>query len=183
VRILAATHRDLEAEVAGGTFRADLYFRLNVVRIRIPPLRERKADILPLFRFFVDKFNGQFNRAFTRIAPEAETRLLAYPWPGNTREIRNTAERIVLLEKGDTILPAHLASLRQKTDDHEATGRPAGLLPQGITLDEMEKSYILEALKIKKGNKVQAARSLGITRSALLYRMEKYGIKTPRGSG
>ncbi|MBM4388954.1 MAG: sigma-54-dependent Fis family transcriptional regulator, partial [Deltaproteobacteria bacterium] len=176
VRIVAATHRDLEAEVAGGTFRADLYFRLNVVRIRIPPLRERRADILPLFRFFVHKFNEQFNRTFARIAPEAEARLLAYPWPGNTREIRNTAERIVLLEKGDMILPAHLASLSGKAGDHEAMGRPTDLLPQGVTLDEMEKSYILEALRMKKGNKVQAARSLGITRSALLYRMAKYGI-------
>lgn len=180
VRIIAATHRDLETEVTRGAFRADLYFRLNVVKIGIPPLRERKADILPLFRFFVDKFNGQFNRAFSRIAPEAEARLLAYPWPGNTREIRNTAERIVLLEKGDTILPSHLSSLSQKAEDREGMGRPASLSPQGIILDDVEKDYIREALMIKKGNKVQAARFLGITRSALLYRMEKYGIKARR---
>lgn len=180
VRIIAATNKDLEAEVKKGTFRADLYFRLNVVRVCIPPLRDRKEDILPLFRFFVERFNGQFNKGFVRIAPAAKEQLLAYPWPGNIREIRNTAERIVLLEKGDTILRTHLSSLSQKTDDREGMGHQPSLSPQGIILEEVEKSYIREALRIKKGNKVQAARFLGITRSALLYRMEKHGIKVPK---
>ena len=111
-----------------------------------------------------------------RIAPEAEEQLLAYPWPGNIREIRNTAERIVLLEKGETIRGTHLASLNQKAGDEERGGSQSALSPQGITLGEVEKNYIREALRIKQGNKVQAARILGITRSALLYRMEKYGI-------
>jgi two-component system NtrC family response regulator len=147
-----------------------------VVKIFIPPLRVRTEDILPLFRFFVERFNEQFNKGFVRIAPEAEEQLLAYSWPGNIREIRNMAERIVLLEKGDTIMGTHLASLNQKVGDQEHGGYRPALSPQGITLDEVEKNYIREALKIKQGNKVQAARILGITRSALLYRMEKYGI-------
>jgi two-component system, NtrC family, response regulator AtoC len=176
VRIVAATSKDLEAEVTKGTFRADLYFRLNVVKVCIPSLRDRKEDILPLFRFFVERFNEQFNKGFVRIAPEAEEQLLAYPWPGNIREIRNMAERIVLLEKGDTILGTHLASLSQHVGDQERGGYRPALSAQGITLDEVEKNYIQEALRIKQGNKVQAARILGITRSALLYRMEKYGI-------
>jgi two-component system, NtrC family, response regulator AtoC len=176
VRIIAATNRDLEAEVTMGTFRADLYFRLNVVKVFIPSLRDRKKDILPLFRFFVERFNEQFNKGFVRIAPEAEEQLLAYSWPGNIREIRNMAERIVLLEKGDMVLGTHLASLNRKVGDQERRGFQPALSPQGVILGEVEKNYIREALRIKQGNKVQAARILGITRSALLYRMEKYGI-------
>jgi two-component system response regulator AtoC len=181
VRIIAATNRNLEGEVEKGNFRADLYFRLNVVKLFIPPLRIRKEDILPLFRFFVERFNEQFNKRFLRVDAEAEEQLLAYPWPGNVREVRNTAERIILLEKGDAILRTHLSSLSQKAGDREEMGRQPALSPQGIILDEVEKNYIREALRIKKGNKVQAARFLGITRSALLYRMEKYGIKAPQG--
>lgn len=180
VRIIAASNRDLEREVEKGNFRADLYFRLNVVKLSIPPLRVRKEDILPLFRFFIERFNEQFNKRFLRIDADAEEQLLAYPWPGNVREIRNTAERIILLEKGDTILETHLSCLHQKHGDREERGRQPALSSQGIILDEVEKNYILEALKIKKGNKVQAARILGITRSALLYRMEKHGIKAPQ---
>jgi len=180
VRILAATNKDLESEVKKGSFRDDLYFRLNVVKLSIPPLRARKEDILPLFRFFVDRFNEQFKKGFIEISKEAEENILAYPWPGNIRELRNAVERIILLEKGDTILGKHLAFLM-------GTEREAGekvefklhLPPQGIVLEEVEKQYILEALKMKKGNKVQAANMLGISRSALLYRMEKYGIKIP----
>jgi len=179
VRIIAATNRDLESEVEKGNFRADLYFRLNVVRLLIPPLRIRKEDILPLFRFFIERYNEQFNKRFLRIDADAEEQLLAYPWPGNIREVRNTAERIILLEKGDVILRTHLSSLSQKAGDREAMGRPPALSPQGIILDEVEKNYIREALRMKKDNKVQAAKLLGITRSALLYRMEKYGIKAP----
>jgi DNA-binding NtrC family response regulator len=172
----------LETEVEKGNFRADLYFRLNVVKIFIPPLRVRKDDILPLFRFFVERFNEQFNKKFLRLDADAEEQLLAYPWPGNIREIRNTAERIILLEKGDTILRSHLSSLSQRVGDLEERGLQPPLSPQGVILDEVEKNYIREALRIKKGNKVQTARFLGITRSALLYRLEKYGIKAPRVS-
>ena len=178
VRIIAATNRDLEGEVEKGNFRADLYFRLNVVKIFIPPLRVRRSDILPLFRFFVDRFNEQFKKRFFLIDTDAEEQLLAYSWPGNIREVRNTAERIVLLENGDTIRGAHLSCLGQKAGDRDGKGHQPALSPQGLNLDELEKNYIREALRIKKGNKVQAARILGITRSALLYRMEKYGIKT-----
>jgi DNA-binding NtrC family response regulator len=179
VRIIAASNRELEKEVENGNFRADLYFRLNVVKLSIPPLRVRKEDILPLFRFFIERFNEQFKKRFLRIDVDAEEQLLAYPWPGNVREIRNTAERIILLEKGDAILRTHLSSLGQKVGDREGMGYQPSFSPQGIILDEVEKNYIREALKMKKGNKVQAAKFLGITRSALLYRMEKHGIKAP----
>jgi len=178
VRIIAATNRDLESEVKKENFRDDLYFRLNVVKLHIPPLRERKEDILPLFRFFLDRFNEQFKKSFIQISQEAEERILSYPWLGNIRELRNTAERIVLLEKSDTILGKHLSFLTGKEGPPEATGRFQPFIPpQGIILDEVEKEYILEALRIRKGNKSKAAKMLGISRSALIYRMGKYGIE------
>jgi len=178
VRIIAATNKDLESEIKKGNFRDDLYFRLNVVKIEIPPLRERKEDILPLFRFFIERFNEQFKKRFIQISKEAEESILSYPWIGNIRELRNTVERIVLLEKGDTVLGIHLSFLPKETE-HPEEGVPfkPHLPSQGIILDEVEKHYILEALKIKKGNKLQAAKMLGISRSTLLYRMQKHGIK------
>jgi len=179
VRIIAATNKDLDSEIKKGNFRDDLYFRLNVVRLQIPPLRERKEDILPLLRFFVDRFNEQFKKGFVLISKEAEEKVLSYPWTGNIRELRNAVERIVLMEKGDTILGKHLSFLSRGTEPPEEGVQFKPRLPsQGIVLDEVEKHYILEALKIKKGNKLQAAKMLGISRSALLYRMQKHGIKT-----
>jgi DNA-binding NtrC family response regulator len=178
VRIIAATNKDLESEVKKGNFRDDLYFRLNVVKLHIPPLRERKEDILPLFRFFVHRFNEQFKKSFVETSQEAEECIVSYPWLGNVRELRNTAERIVLLEKGDTILGKHLSFLtgREGPSDETARFKPF-IPPQGIILDKVEKEYILEALRMKKGNKSEAAKMLGVSRSALIYRMEKYGIE------
>jgi two-component system response regulator AtoC len=179
VRIIAATNKDLESEVKEGNFRDDLYFRLNVVKLHIPPLRERKEDILPLFRFFVQRFNEQFKKSFVEISQEAEECIVSYPWLGNVRELRNTAERILLLEKGDTIVDKHLSFLAGREGPPEETVRFKPFIPpQGIILDKVEKEYILEALRMKKGNKIQAAKMLGISRSALIYRMQKHGIKT-----
>jgi transcriptional regulator with PAS, ATPase and Fis domain len=179
LRIIAATNKDLQSETAKGNFRDDLYFRLNVVRLRIPPLRERREDILPLFRFFVAQFNEQFKKGFREILREAEERILNHPWPGNIRELRNVVERIVLLEKGEKVESKHLAFLEgcEAPAPQMASTKP-GIPPQGIVLDEVEKAYIKEALRIKKGNKIQAAKLLGISRSALLYRMEKYDISS-----
>ena len=179
VRIVAATNKDLESEVNKGNFRDDLYFRLNVVKLHIPPLRERKEDILPLFRFFITRFNEQFKKEFFQISKEAEETILSYSWTGNIREIRNAVERIVLLEKGDTILGKHLSFLTGEERASEETVRFKPFIPpQGIILDEVEREYILEALRVKKGNKSEAAKMLGISRSALIYRIEKYGIKS-----
>lgn len=178
IRIIAATNKDLEDEVRKGNFRDDLYFRLNVVRLYVPPLRERREDILPLFRFFLARFNDQFQKRFTRISAEAEAFLLRYAWPGNVRELRNAAERAVLMEKGDTIMEKHFSFLAGKEDPGPGRPSPAPLIPSsGIVWDELEKSYLREALRLKKGNKIQAARLLGITRSALLYRLEKHRLK------
>jgi DNA-binding NtrC family response regulator len=178
VRIIAATNKDLESEVKKRNFRDDLYFRLNVVKLTIPPLRDRREDLLPLSRFFLERFNEQFKKGFLQISGEAEEQIHSYPWPGNVRELRNAVERIVLLEKGDTILGKHLSFLREKGEEKTDALELKLFIPtQGIVLDEVEKRFILEALRMKKGNKIQAARLLGISRSALIYRMEKYGIK------
>ncbi len=177
VRIIAATNKDLEAEVRKGNFRDDLFFRLNVVKLFISPLREREEDILPLFKFFMERFNEQFKKGFVHISKEAEEKILHYPWPGNIRELKNTVERIVLLERGDTVLAKHLSFLGERREKRDSAAFKPTLPPQGILLEEVEKGFILEALRMKKGNKVQAAKMLGISRSALIYRMEKYGIR------
>lgn len=178
VRIIAATNKDLDSEIKKGNFRDDLYFRLNVVRLHIPPLRERKEDILPLFRFFINRFNEQFKKGFAQISKEAEEKILVYPWTGNIREVRNAVERIILLEKGDTILGKHLSFLSEGEENREEGFQFRPFIPsRGIILEDIEREYILEALRMKKGNKIQAAKMLGISRSALLYRMQKYGIK------
>jgi two-component system, NtrC family, response regulator AtoC len=177
VRIIAATNKNLSAEVGKGNFRDDLYFRLNVVRLQIPPLRERKEDILPLFRFFGGRFNEQFKKGFLQVSKEAEEILLSHPWPGNVRELRNSAERIILLENGDTVLGRHLSFLLEREIPGTASAPCKPVIPsQGIVLDEVMKEYIIEALRLKRGNKIQTAKILGISRSALIYRMEKYGI-------
>lgn len=177
VRIVAATNKDLEAEVKKGNFRDDLFFRLNVVKISIPPLRERREDILPLFKFFMERFNEQFKKRFVQISKEAEEKILLYSWPGNIRELKNSVERIVLLEQGDIILGKHLSFLSERREQREGVSFKPILPAHGINLEEIEKGFILEALKMKKGNKAQAAKMLGISRSALIYRMEKHGIK------
>lgn len=177
IRIIAATNKNLAEEVKKGKFREDLFYRLNVVKILIPPLRERAEDILVLFKFFISRFNEQFQKNFVKISLEAEKFLLQYSWPGNVRELRNAAERIVLLEKGDTISIKHLSFLADLAAELPPDEFKVSIPPQGLVLDEVMKKYILEALRIKKGNKLQAARLLGISRSALIYRMGKYGIE------
>jgi len=169
VRVIAATNVDLRAALEQGTFREDLYYRLNVVPMNIPPLRERKEDIPYLVEHFAKKFGGQ-------ISESALERLMSYHWPGNVRELENVVERSVLLAQGP----------RVEADDVKidtAPRRPAAatggdhFLPEGMTLDEYEQSVIREALKRADGNKSQAARLLGLTRNALRYRLAQMGIE------
>jgi DNA-binding NtrC family response regulator len=178
VRIIAASNRPLASWVAQGRFREDLYFRLNVVGLTIPPLRERPADILPLFKFFLQRFNEQFRKNFHRITPEAQEILLGYSWPGNVREMRNIAERLVLLEYGECVLPDHLSPLSWEESPEDRPG--SAMERENLNLESMEKSYLEEALRRTRGNQVRAACLLGITRSALLYRLNKYGLQQPK---
>ena len=164
-RILAASNRDLEAEVKAGRFREDLFYRLNVVELNLPPLRERREDILPL----ANLFTAEFARNRARLAEATVNCLQNYPWPGNVRELRNAIERAVLLSQSELILPEHLpAKLR------EAVKSAAPLPPMDAqTMDEIERHAILAALKQHKSNRTETAKALGISRRALLYKLQR----------
>lgn len=177
IRVVAATNTPLEQSVREGRFRKDLYYRLNVARIVLPPLRERKEDIIPLVHFFMRKFNKKFNKKFDHIAPEAEKIILNYPWDGNVREIKNTIERIILMEEGQSIKPHHFSFLC--TDQPEKTKqnvKEITMPPDGVDLNEINKQLVLKALKKSHGNKAEAARLLNISRPTLVYRIRKYQI-------
>jgi len=169
VRVIAATNVDLRAALEQGTFREDLYYRLNVVPMNIPPLRERKEDIPYLVEHFAKKFGGE-------ISEGAMERLMSYHWPGNVRELENVVERSVLLAQGPRVEPS---DVKIDTAPRRANAATAGdhFLPEGMTLDEYEQSVIREALKRANGNKSQAARLLGLTRNALRYRLAQMGIE------
>jgi DNA-binding NtrC family response regulator len=172
VRLIAATNRDLRAALEEGTFREDLYYRLNVVPIDIAPLRERKEDIPELVNLFVSRFSEDSRKPVEGITPEAMQILVNYHWPGNVRELQNVIERGCALAKGSVLEAAdiHLDSRPAKT----ANG--AGFLPEGMTLEQWEDELVQEALRRANGNKSQAARLLGLSRNALRYRLSKIGI-------
>lgn len=168
VRFIAATNRDLSESVRKGEFREDLYWRLNVISIYIPPLRERKEDIIPLAKFFIDKFNREMRRNIKGLAKEVEELFLIYDWPGNVRELKNVIERAVILGKGDYITPDLLP---KEIRDLKSEARFLS------SLDQLEKEAIEKALRETGGNVSKAARILGVSRDLLRYRMKKYGIK------
>lgn len=170
VRVIAATNVNLRAALEQGRFREDLYYRLNVLPINIPALRERPEDIVPLSQHFLEKFgNGQ-----QRLKPEAFEKLLAHSWPGNVRELENVMERSLLLA-ADPLLGA--ADIRIDLAPSKAAAKEGGMfLPPGMTLDEYEQAILREALRRSNGNKSQAARLLGITRNALRYRLSQMGL-------
>jgi DNA-binding NtrC family response regulator len=172
VRLIAATNRDLREALEQGTFREDLYYRLNVVPIDIAPLRQRKEDIPELVNLFISRFDQDSAKKITGISPEAVQVLVNYYWPGNVRELQNIIERACALSKGRVLEASdiHLDSRPAKTDS-------AGtFLPEGMTLERWEDEMILEALRRANGNKSLAARLLGLSRNALRYRLSKIGI-------
>jgi DNA-binding NtrC family response regulator len=173
VRLIAATNRDLRAALEEGTFREDLYYRLNVVPIDIAPLRERKEDIPDLVNLFVARFTGESGKPVEGINPQAMQILGNYHWPGNVRELQNIVERACALAKGSVLEPGdiHLDVRPAKSGN----GAP-GFLPDGMTLEQWEDEMVQEALRRANGNKSQAARLLGISRNALRYRLSKIGI-------
>jgi two-component system response regulator AtoC len=173
VRIMAATNRDLAAEVAAGRFRADLFYRLRVIPITLPPLRERREDIQPLVKHFVAHFNREFGKKVREIAPEAEALLNGYAWPGNVRELRNVIERAVLLADGETI---GARELPLEVTAPMATAASPTLPDAGVKLDEMERRLLVEALERVHGNQSQAAALLGLSRHQVRTRMKRYGL-------
>jgi DNA-binding NtrC family response regulator len=172
VRLIAATNRDLRQALEQGTFREDLYYRLNVVPIDIAPLRERKEDIPDLVNLFVSRC-GESGKVMEGITPQAMQILVNYHWPGNVRELQNIIERACALSKGSLLEAAdiHIDARPSKPGN----GAP-GFLPEGMTLEQWEDEMVQEALRRANGNKSQAARLLGLSRNALRYRLSKIGI-------
>jgi two-component system response regulator HydG len=177
IRMIAATNRDLRAALEEGTFREDLYYRLNVVPIDIPPLREHKEDIPDLVNHFLVRFAADSEKEIEGITPAAVSALMGYHWPGNIRQLENSVERAVALSSGRMIdvVDIHLDTTQGKS---VATGSsPADqFLPAGVTLEQWEDNMIREALRRANGNKSQAARLLGLSRNALRYRLGKLGV-------
>jgi DNA-binding NtrC family response regulator len=173
VRLIAATNRDLREALEQGTFREDLYYRLNVVPIDIAPLRQRKEDIPDLVNLFISRFAGDSGKQVKSISPEAMQILVSYHWPGNVRELQNIIERACALAKG-TVL--EVGDIHLDVRPAKAANGAGGFLPEGMTLEHWEDEMIREALRRANGNKSQAARLLGLSRNALRYRLSKIGI-------
>ena len=174
VRIIAATNQDLRAALEQGTFREDLYYRLNVVPLNIPPLRDRKQDIPFLANHFIRKLAADSGSAVESITDAAMERLMAYHWPGNVRELENVIERSLVLCRGSQL---NAGDVRLESAPRPRSQNGQHFLPEGLTLDQYEQELIREALRRADGNKSHAARLLGLTRNALRYRLTQMGLE------
>ena len=174
VRVVAATARDLEADVAEGKFRADLYYRINVVRIHLPALRERSEDIPELVRHFVDRFNRRLGLHVTGVSAAAMRALVEYPWPGNVRELENVVERAMVLTDGPQLEVEQLPTLA--TPAPRADGASPLDLSVKRRTDDLERALIKEALERTRGNRTRAAKLLDLSHRALLYKIRDYGL-------
>jgi two-component system, NtrC family, response regulator AtoC len=180
VRVIAATNRPLEKMIQEGTFRSDLYYRLNVVPINIPPLRDRGEDIIILAEYFLKQFSLQMGKQEPFLSSQAKEQLMKYSWPGNIRELKNIMERVVILNHDETIEEHHLHFLNKREEQHEKLMEQDPLLDRDFSLEKylekIEIRFIVEALKLEKWNITRAAEKLGISRYALQRRIEKYNI-------
>ena len=176
VRIIAATNRDLGRALEEGAFRKDLYYRLKVFPLRLPPLRERREDILPLAHHFIARFSHEMGREVREIHPEAQSCLTGYDWPGNVRELRNVLERALILASGPMLHVEHLPSEVGAPVPPPDKAVPMALPAEGVRLEEVERDLVRQALEATGGNQVRAARLLGISRDALRTRMKKFGF-------
>ncbi len=169
-RLIAATNKDLEDRVRKGEFRDDLFFRLNVINIKIPPLRNRKEDIPLLVEHFIDFYSHKYNKKITGVSPRLLEKLLGYDWPGNIRELKNIIERAVILsDKGILDIEDVIFPLKSRDE--------INIQKKLLSLKEVEKNHIVQVLKATRGNKSEAARLLGITRTTLRKKIKEYGIK------
>jgi DNA-binding NtrC family response regulator len=180
VRVIAATNRNLEEAVRAGRFREDLYYRLKVIPILLPPLRDRREDIPILVQHFLDHYNREFHKNARTVSPEAMEVLIRYPWHGNIRELKNVIERIMILEDKLAIdvsdLPESLRNGRGGSESSQGQRFQGALALGGMTLEDMEREAIRAALEQTGNNQVRAARLLGITRDTLRYRLKKFGM-------
>jgi DNA-binding NtrC family response regulator len=176
VRVIAATNRNLEEEVAKGRFRQDLFYRLNVLPIALPPLRGHVEDIPVLAAFFVDGFNREFRKGVLGATPASVKLLQSYGWPGNVRELRNVIERAMLLCENDRLEPSDFSALRMSAASADGFELPA----TGLDLEQVERQFVVQALKRSGGNQTKAASLLGLNRDQIRYRIEKFGLTVPR---
>lgn len=182
VRVIAATNRDLSVAIARGAFREDLYYRLNVFEIGLPPLRDRPEDVLPLSQAFLHDIGRGFGRPPAGISREARQLLMNYHWPGNVRQLRNTLERAAIVCEGGLITGAHLSLPARAVPAARLDAPPTGVAeraPDSVPgdLKSMERSAIQQALTTAKHNKSKAARLLGLSRTQLYVRLRKYGLE------
>jgi transcriptional regulator with PAS, ATPase and Fis domain len=175
LRVIAATNRELRKAIEQGRFRLDLYYRLNVIQMTVPPLRDRKDDIIPLARYFVGLYNDKFGRSVEGIAPDAVSALLGHEWPGNVRELRNTIERAMLMQDGPWVRSSDLG-IRNDAAVHVATDEELGSDP---SLTQVEKLMLVRALEKASWNQTRASRLLKISRDALRYKMKKFNLWAP----
>ena len=184
LRIVAATNKDLGKEVEAGRFRADLYFRLKVIPIEIPPLRDRVEDLMPLAESFVKHFNRELRKNVQGFSADAVEQMKQYHWPGNVRELRNAIERAVLLGDKETLslndLPSEIRGSKGRADGAAGAGA-FRLPPGGIVLEELEKDFVVQALERSRGNRTRAAQLLGLNRDQIRYRIEKFSLGSGRG--
>jgi DNA-binding NtrC family response regulator len=183
VRIIAATNKELQQALDEGAFRRDLYYRLKVIPIEVPPLRDRREDVPILVERFVRHFCGEFHRSISGIDPAALELLVGYPWPGNVRELRNAIERAVLLTANTTLgvedLPTEIRGGSERgLAASEGLSRGFQLPAEGVVFEELERDLVRQALAITRGNRSRAARLLGMNRDQIRYRIEKFGLET-----
>ncbi len=175
VRIMAATNKDLQKAIAEGTFREDLYHRLNVIAINLPALRDRDGDVEVLAKYFVDRYNREYRKSIKDLDKESLDRLRSYSWPGNVRELKNTMERAVILSKTE-VLTARDFVLGLQGDTQQLGIQGLKLPPDGVDLHEVEAELVRQALGRTEGNQTKAAKLLNLSRDQLRYRMEKIGL-------
>jgi DNA-binding NtrC family response regulator len=174
VRVIAATHRNLEDEVKAGKFREDLFYRLQVMPVQLPALRERRGDIALLVEYYIDTYNREFRKRVRGVTPDALALLEQYRWPGNVRELRNAIERAMLLTDRDQLVPDDFSTLSRG-----AVSATFRLPPGGVNLEEVERQLVVQALERAGGNQTHAGHLLGINRDQVRYRIEKFGLAKP----
>ena len=176
VRVIAATNRSLQEEVKKGRFREDLFYRLNVMAVELPPLRDRKGDVALLVDHYIDSFNTEFRKKIRGVTPAAMTALQAYPWRGNVRELRNAVERAMLLAEGNELNDSHFPMLSASESELSTA---MGLPVEGINLEALERSLVVQALERSGWNQTRAATLLGLNRDQIRYRIEKFDLRKP----
>ena len=177
VRVIAATNRNLEEEVKAGKFREDLFYRLHVMPVTLPSVRERRGDVPLLAAYYIDRFNREFRKRVRGLTPAARKLLEQYQWPGNVRELRNAIERAMLLIDREWLEPDDFTTLTRSVAPMQFK-----LPAEGVNLEELERQLLVQALERARGNQTQAAQLLGINRDQVRYRMEKFGLQAARGN-